>query len=208
MTTLLRPDRLWLIGGALAAAVLVVVSWLLLVTPQNNETASLQAQADEINRRATVMQSRFNQLRKENENLGEYQTKLATQRQALPTSSGMSDFLRGIQSAGERAGVSVNSVSAGTTSAITVNGAPIGVLPVSLTVVGPIANQRAFLIQLQTVQPRAVLVVGTNVASADEERSLTGTVTMTISIRIFVAQSAAAGTANQPAGSAPAGSTD
>jgi Tfp pilus assembly protein PilO len=187
MTRMRRADRVWAAGGALAAVALAALSWLLLISPQNTETESLQAEIDQVNDRVVVLQARLAQLRKENEKLPEHQAKLAAQRLALPTTTALSDFLREMQTSGERAGVSVTAVSAGTAGNTRAAGAEIQVLPLTLTVNGGIVGQIAFLEQLQQVQPRAVLIIGTNVVPGDGAESLGGSVTLTLSVQIFVA---------------------
>jgi Tfp pilus assembly protein PilO len=205
MKTKLRgADRLWAAAGAVVALALTALSYLFLISPQNSETDGLRAEIDQVNDKVVVLQTRLAQLRKENEKLGEHQAKLAAQRQALPTSTALSDFLREVQTAGERSGVSVTSVTAGTAGTTRAAGAEIQALPVTLTVSGGVEGQIAFLDQLQQVQPRAVLIVGTNLVPADGSESLSGGVTMTLSAQIFVAvppapaQSAAAPASTSP----------
>jgi Tfp pilus assembly protein PilO len=188
MRTKLRgADRLWAAGGAVVAVTLAALSWLFLISAQNSTTDDLRAETEQVNDQVVVLQARLNQLRKENENLAEYQAKLATGRKALPTSTALSDFLREMQAAGEHAGVAVTAVSAGTGATTRAAGADMQVVPMTLTVSGGIDGQIAFLDQLQRFQPRAVLIIGTNLVPADNSDSLGGTVTMTLSIQIFVA---------------------
>jgi len=197
--------RLWTAGGAVVAVALAALSWIFLISPQNGETDGLQAEIDQVNDRVVVLQARLGQLRKENENLEARKAELAAQRRALPTSTALSDFLREMQTAGERAGVSVTAVNAGATGTTRAAGAEVQTLPVTLTVSGGVDGQIGFLDQLQQVQPRAVLIIGTNLVPADGSESLSGGVTMTLSLQIFVAvQPAPAASA---AASAPASPT-
>lgn len=208
MTTkrLRGPDRLWAAGGALVAVALAALSWLVLISPQNSEADDLRVETDQVNDQVLLLQSRLNQLRKENENLAGHQAKLALQRKALPTSTALSDFLREMQTAGEVAGVSVTAVNAGAAATTRAAGTEMQVLPLTLTVTGGVDGQVAFLEQLQQVQPRAVLIIGANLVPGDNSRSLAGAVTMTVSIQIFVgAQPTATPSATA---SAPATTTD
>jgi Tfp pilus assembly protein PilO len=175
-------------GGAAVAVALAALSWVFLISPQNSETDALRAEVEQVNDGVVVLQARLAQLRKENEKLPEYQAKLAAQRQALPTATALSNFLREMQTAGERAGVSVTTVNTGAGGTTQAGGVEIQVLPVTLTVDGGIDGQMAFLDQLQQVQPRAVLIIGANlVPGGTDAESLAGTVTMTLSVQIFVA---------------------
>jgi Tfp pilus assembly protein PilO len=188
MRTRLRgQDRLWAAAGAVAALVLAAISWVFLISPQNSETEGLRAEIDQVNDRVVVLQARLAQLRKENQGLDLRKAELAAQRRALPTSTALSDFLREMQTASERAGVTVTAVNAGAAGTTRAAGTEIHVLPVTLTVTGGADGQIAFLDQLQQVQPRAVLIIGTNLVPADTSNSLSGSVTMTLSIQIFVA---------------------
>jgi len=152
-------DRLWMAAGAAVALALAALSWVFLISPQNSETDGLRAEVDQVNDRVVALQARLAQLRKENEKLPEHQAKLAAQRQALPTATALSNFLREMQTAGERTGVSVSAVNTGAAGKTQAGGAEIQVLPVTLTVDGGIDGQLAFLDELQHVQPRAVLII-------------------------------------------------
>ena len=181
-------DRLWMAGGVVVAVALAALSWVFFISPQNSETDGLRAEVEQVNDRVVALQARLAQLRKENEKLPEHQARLAAQRQALPTTTALSNFLREMQTAGERAGVSVTTVNTGAGGTTQAGGVEVQVLPVTLTVDGGIDGQMAFLDQLQQVQPRAVLIIGANlVPGGTDAESLAGTVTMTLSVQIFVA---------------------
>jgi Tfp pilus assembly protein PilO len=204
MTRMRGPDRLWAAGGAVIALALAALSYVFLISPQNSETDGLRVDIDQVNDRVVILQARLAQLRKENEKLGEHQARLAAQRQALPTSTALSDFLREMQTAGERSGVSVSTVNAGTAGTTRAAGSDVQVLPVTLTVNGGADAQIAFLDQLQREQPRAVLIIGANLVPADGAQSLSSGVTMTLSVQIFVAvRPTPAASASAPASASP-----
>jgi Tfp pilus assembly protein PilO len=186
-TRMRGADRLWTAGGITVALALAALSWVFLISPQNTETAGLRDEIDQVNDRVVVLQARLAQLRKENENLDARKAELAARRKALPTSTGLSDFLRELQTTGEQTGVSVTAVSASTAGTTRVAGAEMQVLPLTLTVNGGFDGQVAFLDQLQQVQPRAVLIIGANMVPTDNAESLAGAVTVTLSVQIFVA---------------------
>jgi Tfp pilus assembly protein PilO len=186
-TKLRGTDRLWAAAGGVVALALAALSYVFLISPQNSETDGLRTEIDQVNDKVVVLQARLAQLRKENEKLGEHQATLAARRQALPTSTALSDFLREMQTAGERSGVSVTTVSAGSAGNTRAAGVEIQVLPVTLTVSGGADAQIAFLDQLQQQQPRAVLIIGANLVPSDGSLSLSNGVTMTLSVQIFVA---------------------
>jgi len=196
-------DQAWAAAGAVVAIALVALGWLFLISPQNSQTDDLHAEMDQVNDQITVLRSRLNQLRLENEKLGEHKQKLALQRQALPTSTGLSDFLREMQTAGEHAGVTVSAVNVSSAATTRAGDVEIQVIPLTLTVNGGIDGQIAFVDQLQQVQPRAVLIVGANLVPADNATALSGGVTMTLSVQIFAAVQPVTATPSASAAASP-----
>jgi Tfp pilus assembly protein PilO len=158
MSRLGRVDQLWLVGGVLGAAVLLAITWFLLVSPQHSQRDSLQAETASAELRLTKLKQRIGELRKQNDQLDEYKRELAQDRQALPATSGLSDLLRELQVAGDTTGVSVGNLNVGNVAAVTDSGGTVFQLPLSMTVTGDVAKLSGFLDQLQVVQPRALLV--------------------------------------------------
>jgi Tfp pilus assembly protein PilO len=182
-----RADRLWVIGGALAAALLLAIGWFFLIGPQRAQTAALNDEASAAQLQLTSQLHRLVDLRQQNAKLPEYRAQLAADQQALPTTSGLSDFLRQLQASGDRTAVSVSGVAVGAPLEVNAADRSVYALPVTLTATGTIADLSGFLDQLQRVQPRALLI--DNVAAAPGEHSLTlaGAVSLTFGVRVFVA---------------------
>ena len=193
----LGADRLWVGGGVLCAAVLLAISWFFLVSPQHQQTGSLNADAATAEKRVTALQQRLAELRKQNEHLAEYRAKLADDRKALPTTSGLSDLLRELQAAGDATGVSVSGLSVGAATSASASGGPVYALPLSLTAKGPVERLDAFLDQLQLVQPRALLINSTVVTVAKDG------VTLALTMEAFVAASAPAPSPSASAAASP-----
>jgi Tfp pilus assembly protein PilO len=200
-----HAGRLWAVGGAFGAAVLVALAWFFLISPQRAETAALQEEADAARTRVGTLQARTTELENQYADLPEYQAKLDSDRQALPTDSGLSDFLRQMQVAGDRAGVSVNGVIVGEPTLAPAGGGQVYSLSITLTVGGNATNLSRFLDQIQKVQPRAVLVGAANLAAADPTTSINGPSGLTVNVQVFVATPAAPGTTTTS--SAPSGTT-
>jgi Tfp pilus assembly protein PilO len=177
-----QADRLWTIGGALGAVALLAIAWFLFIEPRNSESASLREQAQTTEDKLQPLAARLTELRKQNAELATYQAQVELDRKALPTTSGLPDFLRGLQTAGETAGAGVSGVSVGTSTKVTAAGREIAALPITLTATGQVANLNRFLDQLQQVQPRAVLIKGTDLQQ-DKEAGYT----MSIELDVFVA---------------------
>ncbi|MBN9620714.1 MAG: hypothetical protein J0H43_13450 [Actinobacteria bacterium] len=188
-------ERLWLIGGGVAAGLIVLVGYFFFIGPQRSDTADVNAQADSARTQNALLSMRITQLQQQNKNLPKYEAELAQARLALPTTSGISDFLRSLQSLGSSTFTEVTALTVGqptdvttiagastpssgstagstpsatagstpsaaptTSSGSTPSGPAIYELPITATVAGTVSNLDRFLEQLQSVQPRAVLI--------------------------------------------------
>ena len=74
-----HADRLWMIGGAVAAVVLIAVGWFFLISPQNGRTATFTGQTDDAHTKLITLQQHLSQLQRQNEDLAGYQTKLRSE---------------------------------------------------------------------------------------------------------------------------------
>jgi Tfp pilus assembly protein PilO len=192
-------DRIWPVAGALGAALLLVLAWFLVISPQTTEADNLSEQATAAQGRRATLQHRLAQLRQQNAELPRYQAQRDSDRQALPTTSGMSDFLRELQALGDSTAVSVDGVIVGAPSQVDAGVASVYSLPISLTASGGAGAVDAFLSQIQQVQPRAVLVNNANIVPKDGSKSVAGQVTVTLEMQVFVA-GAGGGTPKPTAG--------
>ena len=177
-----HADRLWAIAGALAAAALLAVGWFLLVSPQQAETRALDEQVADAQVRVTTLQKRLDQLREQKDKLPEYEAQLKRNREALPTTSSMPDFLRQLETAGKGTGVSVSRVNVEQPVAVAGTATQVFELPISLRAEGTAGKLDTFLDQLQRVQPRAVLISDVN-ATAGEH----GVIGLDVRLKAFVA---------------------
>jgi Tfp pilus assembly protein PilO len=183
-----HADRLWAVGGALGAVVLLAVGWFFFVGPQRSETSALREQAIAAQDRVSVLQRRLVELREQKADLPRYEAQLARQRQALPATDGMSDFLRELQAIGELTHVEVSGFIVGAPAQVTGVTGQVYALPIALTAAGTTDALNAFLDQLQRVQPRAVLITNANASAATEEDgSVTNDQTLALSLKAFVA---------------------
>ncbi|HVQ89813.1 MAG TPA: type 4a pilus biogenesis protein PilO [Mycobacteriales bacterium] len=182
-----RSDRLWIVGGALVAAILLAAGWFLAIGPQRAQTDTLNGQAATADLRLTSLHQKLVELRDRNARLPEFKAELAKDQHALPTTSGLSDFLRELQAGGDVAGVVVSGVVVGSPQEVTAAAAKMYALPVTLTVAGTTTGLASFLNQLQRVRPRAVLVNNVIAAPAEPNLDLSGRVTLTVGVQVFVA---------------------
>jgi Tfp pilus assembly protein PilO len=198
----LRADRLWMIAGVVAIAIMSAVTWFFLVSPQYAEASDLRSQTDTAVSQASTLRKRIVELKKEKASLKKLQATLATYEDALPADSGVPAFLRQLQASGTDLGVSVSGVTVGspTNSAATTG---VKELPIQLTVTGAPAGLSDFLDQLQGGgQKRAVLIDSAVWGPAPDstENDKTTKLSVVLQLKAFVAPKVASG--------APAVTTD
>lgn len=180
-------DRLWMFAGAAVIVVLTVIGYFFVIGPKYAEADDVRAQAETTETQMVVLRKRIAELEKQKTNLAKYRAALKTNQEALPSDPGLPDFLRQLQSSGDDVGVDV--------SGVTVNGAEqvdgsstVWALPITLTATGDADELGEFLDELQSTQPRAVLVESANLTSSGDA----GT-SISLSLKAFVAPPAGAG---------------
>ncbi|GAA3223953.1 type 4a pilus biogenesis protein PilO [Dactylosporangium siamense] len=173
----MRPERLWILGGAFTAVILLVAGYYLAIQPRYQEADDLRTLANDTTVDVAKLRSQIADLDKENKRLNEYTAQVKEDLAALPETDSVAALLREVQVAGDLTGVTVSGVSVGGATDLTVAG-PLTVhtLPISLTASGPAAKINPFLDQLQKVQPRALLVGAVNAATTDGKTSLSLTI--------------------------------
>jgi Tfp pilus assembly protein PilO len=212
----LTVERLWIGAGLGLAVVITAIAWFFAISPQHSQAADLRSQNENAQSQNEVLQHRLTALRNQNKNLAQYQATLAHDQAALPSTDGLSDFLRELQAVGASTLVTVTSVTVGspapvvavaaapaatasasptatasatasTTAAPAVPTAAAYSIPINLSATGTTDQLSAFLDQLQTVQPRAVLVSHAAVSSASGPGDTT---TLALTMNAFVAPAA------------------
>jgi Tfp pilus assembly protein PilO len=194
----IRAHR-WEIGGALGAVIVLALGWFFFIGAQNEARNSFRDRDEAAQIRLLALQRRLVELRQQNVKLEQFRAQLARDRQALPTTSALSDFLRELQTVGANTGVSVTGLTVGTPTQVTAAGAQMFAIPMTLVALGTTAQLPTFLDQLQQVQPRAVLINGLNAVPAGLSESLSGGVTLTLTMQIFMAPPPNAGNPKPPA---------
>lgn len=214
-----QMERVWLFGALIVGLLLLLIGYTMFISPQNSKTSSAHsrvASAQEANMR---LEARIAALRSESANLAKYQAEGQAAELALPTTSGLPDFLRTLQSIGNATLTTVSSLTVGVPADVTSvaagaaggsastpskaaaaaasGGVRIYALPITAQITGSSSALDSFLTQLQTVQPRAVLIsqltessastaTGANAASAPTGSALQ------LTMQAFVAPSSAA----------------
>jgi len=185
-----RQAKIWMAIGAFGAVVILALGYLFVIKPQQSQTNDLKAQVADQAIQISVKQHKVADLRKQTEHLADYKAALAADQAALPAQDGIPDFLRSMQAIGTKTGVSVTAITVGQPSPATSAGpAGTGTNPayeavISLVAAGSADALTAFLQQLQTGQPRAVLIT-----TAGESSSAGGTagVSLNLTLKVFVA---------------------
>lgn len=190
-------NRHWLVAGALGAVALLAVGWFFFVSPQYKQAGDLRDQTSAQQSQIITLQHQLVQLRQQSEQLAQYQAKLAKDRHALPTAAGLTDFLRELHAVGDVKGIAVTGLIVGSPTAVAGTGAEMFALPITVTAKGSAAALSEFLVQLQQLQPRAVLISDATGAAAGEGGSFAGPVVLTLRLQAYVAPAgiAATGTA-------------
>jgi Tfp pilus assembly protein PilO len=192
--------------GALAGAVaLSALAWFLLIAPQRTETSDVEEQNAQAEGQVIVEQRKLARLNAEYAERDKYAAELAANRKALPTAAATGDLLRELQNAGDGAGVTVSSLSAGTPAELK-GAAGVASVTITVTATGKLDKLQAFLDQVQRIQPRAMLVFNVSFAPNDSGGPITGTgAELTLSAQVFVALQQAATPAASASASTAAG---
>jgi hypothetical protein len=230
-------ERLWLVGGSAAAFVMILIGYFFLIGPERSDTRTVQDEVSAARGQTTSLQKRIDQLTVQNRDLVKFRNKVAQLKLALPSTSGLPDFLRSLQALGNSSLTDVTSLTVGppkdvlaaatgptpaaaSGAAPSSSAPPAGTVPsagpvsathvyalsITAQVSGPTSRLNAFLDQLQSVQPRAVLItaitMGTSgIAGAAPAVGATGT-TMQLTMQAFVAPDSSTGAAT-PSQAAP-----
>jgi hypothetical protein len=225
-------ERLWLFGGGLVAVIMVLLGYFTFISPQRTQTADANARGSAAQLANSSLQVRIANLQQQSKNLSTYEAQVTQARLALPSASGLPEFLRTLQSIGNATLADVTSLTVGPPTEVTTvagaaaptasaaptkSGAPaasgaaaaagprVYALPITASVSGTAAQLDEFLTQLQSVQPRAVLIsqlseaiVGA-AATGPTAGQAAGNTTLQLTMQAFVAPGSAAGNAALPA---------
>ena len=223
-------ERLWLGGAGLAALLMLVIGYFFFISPQRDETGRIQSQTAAAQTQNAALQAKIASLQQQAKELPKYEAQLAQAHLALPSTSGLPDFLRTVQAIGSQTLAKVTSLSMSAPADVTslaaaapaptasatataspgaapqgpsVAGAHVYALPISATVSGSVSQLAAFLTQLQAVQPRAVLISQLNLSAGSTTKGAASASTLTLTMQAFVAPASAAENAQLQAASHP-----
>jgi type IV pilus assembly protein PilO len=106
-----QVERLWMISGGLIAFILVLISYFFFISPQRSNTATVRGKVAAAQKQNAVLQAHIDALNEQNKDIAKYQAELAQARLALPSTSGIPDFLRSLQSLGNATQTQVTALS-------------------------------------------------------------------------------------------------
>jgi type IV pilus assembly protein PilO len=191
-----HADRLWIFAGAAFTVALAVISWFFLISPQYAEAAEVRNETSGTEIQIVKLNKRIAELEQQKTKLPQFKRALKANRAALPSDSGLPDFLRQLQSSGDNLNVTVDGVSV-SGAALVPGFTSVWSLPITLTLQGTPENLDKFLHQLQQTQPRAVLInsaaVTSQVADAAADGASTDDVTISLALQAFVSMPAGSG---------------
>jgi Tfp pilus assembly protein PilO len=187
-------DRLWIIAGVALVVVLTFASWQFLITPKYAEADDIHGQTETTRVQLVALQRKLSDLRAQSLQLPTYRAALLKNQQALPSDSGVPEFLRQLQASGDKTSVTVSGITV--ENPMLAKGTSVYQLPMTLAVQGNPGRLSAFLVQLQNVQPRAVLIDSANLTSQVDSASgisKPGDMQLNLALKAFVAPPAGAG---------------
>jgi len=164
-----RTDGMWLIGGLLAAVLLVTAGWFLLISPKFAQADDVRTQADGASLQLMKLNKEVATLAALEKKKGTYVAQLRAKQAALPTSYDVPAFVRQLQDSGNALNVDISGITVGS-PAKSGTVSDVVELPITLAAQGSPANLSRFLTKLQTGQPRAILIssVNLNIQSTDQ----------------------------------------
>lgn len=104
-------EKLWLAGGGLVGFVLILIGYFFFISPQRDQTSSTDALAAAARSQNAQLQSKIDALQRQSADLPKYQAELAQAELALPSTSGLPDFLRTLQAIGNATLANVTTLS-------------------------------------------------------------------------------------------------
>jgi Tfp pilus assembly protein PilO len=181
-----RTDRIWLLGGIVVVALLAVASWFLVIHPRYTDANAVRDQIGDETVQLTKLRHQVADLDAQQKQKPALLRKLKAYQTALPPSNDMTAFVRQIQASSTAVSVDVSIITLGTPVKSDTQTTVLEV-PIALTVTGTADNVSKFLVRLQSVQARAVLIstVGLSAATTTSGGTTASGVTASLSLTAF-----------------------
>jgi Tfp pilus assembly protein PilO len=192
-----RTERLWVVGGSLAAGLLALLGWLVVVSPKLSSASSLRSEKGTIETDNALLQSKIHKLKDAGANMAQLTQALTDARSALPPDTGLAAFTDQLRAQAATANVSITSITAGAPSVVAAGKAgsapstsgtvvPGGLysIPITLSVTGSPVHDLAFVESVQR-GTRAVLVTSSQLATQGSGNLVNAQTTLTLQLQVF-----------------------
>ena len=114
MNTVTGQDkRLWLSGGAIAAVLIVLIGWFLVIEPELSAASSNKEQAENEQTQNVVLENKNGRLKAQNDDAATLRAGLAAALAELPYDSGLPEFTRQLSAQATECSVVLSSVVVG-----------------------------------------------------------------------------------------------
>lgn len=181
MTGRLDDHRVWLVGGALLAGIIFVISWLAFISPRLSDVSELDGQTIASRQQNDALIAKTRSLEAKRAQLPRLTSSLRAALAAIPYDSGLPAFTRQLNAQGKANGVDISSLVVGSVTpaepatpgaASAESGQPAAVMPsgglfsmqLTLQSSGSLNDQLAFLTAVRTLGPRRALITAMQVS--------------------------------------------
>lgn len=187
----MTQTRKWSVLTAVAVVLVLVAGWFLLISPKRSEAAELTAQTDTVTAENQLLETQIATLQAQQKQLPEWQAELAQIRTQLPASPALPGLIRTLSDEADRAGIELVSLTPntpvvyGASSTTGLVPEALAGLDVQLQVSGGYFEIQQFVNNLERME-RVMLVLGLTMAEGGDETESSGTLTGTVSGRVFL----------------------
>jgi len=193
MTPRSQNAKLWLGLGVAIAVLLVVPTYLLVISPHRATTQTLKDETQSVAAQNVALQGKTAELRAKSENRDELTDALATTLAELPWETKLPEFSRQLTRHAAARGITITSVAIGsatTPGQVAAEGVDpattVRAVPITIVSTGTALQQLFFLRNVQQVGPRRALVTATSMVPTNEG-TIEDSATMTTQLTVFSA---------------------
>lgn len=123
MSRLFNTTKGWFAVGIVGALLLLLLGWLLLISPQRSQVASINEEIATTEQQTQSLIAKANALRKQADELAQMQASLAALSSKLPDQAGVDSLIRQIDAANQASGLQIQSFSVSPAQPLEIPGA-------------------------------------------------------------------------------------
>lgn len=105
-----RTQR-WSAATAAVVVLILVASWMLLISPQRSHTADLKSQADDVRQQTASLQVQINTLKSKADGVVAQQARIADIGKEIPDNPALASYVLALTAAAKKSGVDLQSIS-------------------------------------------------------------------------------------------------